>query len=180
MATQDVYAQCACGSGKKYKFCCLQRDREAARKSVKEAAPPLLDRRMDLLDDNDDLAHEDEERAFMTPARAELERSSKTRLEVDKLVAYVEPLLEDSDGTERFVEDALRMGKVFAHLALRGLPPREEEAEVLKLASKIKMNGEIDVAVMSDLIRAMIRRHREMFPEEHESAARKRAVHGER
>lgn len=28
MPSQDVYAPCSCGSGKKYKFCCLKKDRE--------------------------------------------------------------------------------------------------------------------------------------------------------
>ena len=34
--TQDPYSPCHCGSGKKYKFCCLARDREAARRAVTE------------------------------------------------------------------------------------------------------------------------------------------------
>jgi hypothetical protein len=31
MATPDAYSPCPCGSGKKYKFCCLAKDRDAAR-----------------------------------------------------------------------------------------------------------------------------------------------------
>jgi hypothetical protein len=30
----NVYAPCPCGSGKKYKFCCFQKDREKARKNA--------------------------------------------------------------------------------------------------------------------------------------------------
>jgi tetratricopeptide (TPR) repeat protein len=30
----DIYAPCRCGSGKKYKFCCLQKDREEKKKST--------------------------------------------------------------------------------------------------------------------------------------------------
>ena len=33
----DPYASCPCGSGKKYKFCCLGRDREAAREAARAA-----------------------------------------------------------------------------------------------------------------------------------------------
>ncbi|GEM_PF-6329107 len=36
MAIQDPYALCACGSGKKYKFCCMEKDREAARLAKEE------------------------------------------------------------------------------------------------------------------------------------------------
>ena len=36
----DPYAPCHCGSGKKYKFCCLAQDREAARKATNTAPAP--------------------------------------------------------------------------------------------------------------------------------------------
>jgi hypothetical protein len=36
--TQDVYRPCPCGSGEKYKFCCLQRDRES-RRAPRDAGP---------------------------------------------------------------------------------------------------------------------------------------------
>lgn len=39
MATPDAYSPCPCGSGKKYKFCCLAKDRDAAR----EASRPVVD-----------------------------------------------------------------------------------------------------------------------------------------
>jgi tetratricopeptide (TPR) repeat protein len=35
--TEDVYRLCSCGSGKKYKFCCLQDDRERRRQLLGEA-----------------------------------------------------------------------------------------------------------------------------------------------
>lgn len=37
MSNTDVYAPCPCGSGKKYKWCCRDKDREAQR--VAELAP---------------------------------------------------------------------------------------------------------------------------------------------
>src|SRR6266545_8084278 len=32
----DVYRPCACGSGKRYKFCCLERDRDRRRELQRE------------------------------------------------------------------------------------------------------------------------------------------------
>lgn len=43
MASQDVYAPCSCGSGKKYKFCCRDRDRAAAEQAKRELAPESND-----------------------------------------------------------------------------------------------------------------------------------------
>ncbi len=47
--TEDVYRLCSCGSGKKYKFCCLQDDRERrrrllceARRAIEPGGEPLL------------------------------------------------------------------------------------------------------------------------------------------
>lgn len=34
MTSPEAYSPCPCGSGKKYKFCCLQKDRDAARKAA--------------------------------------------------------------------------------------------------------------------------------------------------
>lgn len=36
MSTTDPYAPCPCGSGKKYKFCCMEKDRAAARAAKEE------------------------------------------------------------------------------------------------------------------------------------------------
>lgn len=40
MATQEVYAPCSCGSGKKYKFCCRDKDRAAADQAKQAPASP--------------------------------------------------------------------------------------------------------------------------------------------
>ncbi len=35
--TENVYRRCPCGSGEKYKFCCLQRDREGRHEHLRQA-----------------------------------------------------------------------------------------------------------------------------------------------
>lgn len=165
----ELYGPCPCGSGKKYKFCCRSKDKAAAEQRDKAEAPPLLvrrsepDIRMGFEDEDDGVPK------FATPARRE-----KLDAEAAKLLEFAQPLLEESDGGARDVEDCLLLAKVCAGLALRNLPAQEEQSEIRKLAGRIKMNGEIDARVMGDLIRGMIRRHREMFPEEHARAGKHR------
>ena len=73
----DPYSPCPCGSGKKYKFCCRERDRAGARERVREAFMPGRLAAMDL-DESVRLAHEGSRRIAendLEGARACLERA---------------------------------------------------------------------------------------------------------
>ncbi len=87
---QDPYATCRCGSGKKYKFCCLPSDRDEGASGVAtaEAKPPTAD---------------DVRRRFPESARLAGERLVRTNMvtvtevESDSIDAIV------TDGGPRFV-----------------------------------------------------------------------------
>lgn len=163
----DPYSPCPCSSGKKYKFCCRETDKAAAEAVARAEAPPLIDRRsqpyirMGFKDDKDD-----DVPRFSTPARREAEGKG-SRGRVAKMTTFVQPLLEACDGSEEEVEGCFLLGGACWELALLELDQEEEEAEIRKLAAQMQMPTRKDRADFVRIVRQMISRHREMFPEEY-------------
>lgn len=181
MATcPEPYAQCSCGSGKKYKFCCRDKDRLAADQAARKAAPSLLSRRtvpnirLGHHDDEDEEYDDDEPPVFLSPARREFE-AKQHRGPGTKLVEFVQPLIDETDGSREEVETWMLIGNLCWNIALQGLDRDGEDQEIAKIVDMMRGKAEPgDREAFAGLLRQLLRRHREMFPEEHELAARNR------
>ena len=83
----------------------------------------------------------------------------------ESIMAYAQPLLDDTDGSIEQMNKALVLGQVCWNLALM---PEEARNEALReMRTSLKMEaGEFD-AFRRDVVAPMIRRHEEMFPRMH-------------
>jgi hypothetical protein len=153
MSNTEVYAPCNCGSGKKYKFCCLKKDREAA--DAARAAE------QDYLDDDEDGAP--------SPLRDAVGRGPAA-----KMVEFVKPLMDESDGSAESMQKCLELGMICWNAALLIDETGDEHGVLEDLLSGMKAESEDSRQKHRKLFQMMIRRHFEMFPEEHEMARRSR------
>ena len=83
------------------------------------------------------------------------------------MLEYARPLFDACDGSEEQVNRALSLGVVCWDLAL--LPPAERERALSDSAQKISEDEE-DREAYRSIVRMMIERHEQLFPELHGSA----------
>jgi uncharacterized protein YecA (UPF0149 family) len=79
----------------------------------------------------------------------------------ESIVAYAQPLLDQTDGSTAEMQKAMTLAQVCWNLAL--LPEKERDAELTKLKSSFGMDDEFEDFRVS-VVLPMIRRHHEMFP----------------
>ncbi len=80
----------------------------------------------------------------------------------EALVAYAQPLLDGTDGSEEELNRAFTMSQLCYNLAL--LPEDKREAELREMQPALQMNDAEFNAFRSTLVIPMIQRHQEMFP----------------
>ena len=87
----------------------------------------------------------------------------------EAIVAYAQPLLDQSDGTEEDLNKALALSTLCYNLAL--LPTDGRETMLSEMRSKMNMDQEEFDGFRRSFIDPMIRRHEEMFPLMHRRVA---------
>jgi uncharacterized protein YecA (UPF0149 family) len=80
----------------------------------------------------------------------------------DSVVAYAQPLLDETDGSPAEMEKALTLAQVCWNLAL--LPDDERDAEIAEMRSTLKMDESAFQDFRDSVVMPMIRRHHEMYP----------------
>jgi hypothetical protein len=77
-------------------------------------------------------------------------------------VAYAQPLLDQTDGSEEQLNKALAIGQLCFNLAL--MSEAEQEKVLSDTKSSLQMDDTEFEAFRSSIIASMIQRHHEMFP----------------
>jgi hypothetical protein len=146
---------CDCGSGKKYKKCCLDTD-EAARPRTLEANGDRPHASGGVSDDELDLAKQyfREKDAGRGPAA--------------QMADYAKPIIDSTDGSFEAMQQALNIAMLFWNLSVLRDAGKREEA----LSEMVARIGEADRAEFEETARMMIERHRTMFPEMHAGDSR--------
>lgn len=156
--TQDVYGPCACGSGKKYKFCCQTRDRQAAHDKRREEmaaweAPP------EELDDDD-------------------ESGQGHRGHAAKMMEFAQVLIDPENPSLEATRTALDFAMVCWNLAISSPGKEPEERVIDGLVESMHPESDEKRVELKDLLILMVKRHLEMFPEEHARVLRNRGRSG--
>jgi hypothetical protein len=146
---------CHCGSGKKYKKCCLDAD-EAARPRTLEANGERLHVSGGVSADELDMAKQyfREKDAGHGPAA--------------RMADYAKPIIDATDGSFESMQKALNIAMLFWNLAILRDEGKREEA----LGEMVGRIGEADRTEFEETARMMIERHGTMFPEMHPRDAR--------
>ncbi len=144
---------CPCGSGKKYKKCCLPSD-QASRTRVIEGDADVL--RVTGNVSTEQLAMAGsffaEKDAGRGPAR--------------QMAEYAQPLLDETDGSSTSVQAALNFAMLFWNLAVT----RDDATRERHLAEMKQRIDEAERAEFDQTTRMMVERHWRMFPEMHEKS----------
>ena len=80
----------------------------------------------------------------------------------DSFVAYAQPLLDESDGTEESFRRAMTMAQMCWNFAL--MPEDRRDAAIEEVKPALNMTDEVFAEFRLKFILPMIRRHRQMFP----------------
>ncbi len=84
-------------------------------------------------------------------------------------VAYAQPLLDQTDGSQAQLQKAFTISQLCFNLAL--LPEDSREKTLSEMRPALKMDDEEFDAFRCSIIAPMIRRHQEMFPLMHRRVA---------
>ena len=84
----------------------------------------------------------------------------------ESIAEYARPLLEDTDGSNEQINQALQLGQICWNLAI--LPEEQRNVGIDKMESILGMTAGEFAAFRETVISPMIRRHQEMFPRLHE------------
>jgi hypothetical protein len=83
----------------------------------------------------------------------------------EAMVAFVQPLLDQTDGSADSINKAFGLSQVCFNLAL--LREERRETAMIEMGHSIKMDDEEFDAFQRDILLPMIRRHEAMFPMMH-------------
>ena len=83
----------------------------------------------------------------------------------DAIVAFAQPLLEKTDGSEKQINKAFGLTQVCFNLAL--LPEDQRETAISEMRSSLEMDDAEFDEFRRDIIIPMLRRHEAMFPMMH-------------
>jgi hypothetical protein len=83
----------------------------------------------------------------------------------DSIVAYAQPLLDDTDGSVEQMDNALALGQLCWNLALK--PEEERDKALREVLPILKIKEDEFEAFRHAVVAPMIRRHQEMFPRMH-------------
>jgi SEC-C motif len=86
----------------------------------------------------------------------------------DGIMAYVQPLIDKTDGSLEEMEKALAIGQLCYNLAL--LQGDSREKMLNELRQDLKMNDEVFDEFRRTVVIPMIQRHQAMFPRMHQRA----------
>lgn len=162
--TPSRNAPCPCGSGAKYKKCCLAKD-DAARLA---AAPPTPRGRIVYHRDRPLLVSGDLPAGALDEAVEHFRAKDRGEGPAAKMKRFIEPLLEAAGGDRTKIDRALTLGMVFWNLALCDDERREGMLGELSRSLAKTEQDERDLRVLAA---DMVERHRTMFPGLHQQSA---------
>jgi hypothetical protein len=90
----------------------------------------------------------------------------------EAFVAFAQPLLDQTDGSEEELQKAFAIGQLCYNLAI--LPEDQRNTMLSEVQSSLKMDDEEFDAFQRSIVVPMIRRHEEMFPGMHQGVSRDR------
>lgn len=82
------------------------------------------------------------------------------------MVAYAQPLLDQTDGSPEQLEKAFSISTLCFNLAL--LPEDDRDLTISRMQASLKMDDEEFETFRSSIIEPMIRRHEDLFPLMHQ------------
>jgi hypothetical protein len=94
----------------------------------------------------------------------------------DAIVAYAQPLLEQTDGSLEEMNRAFAMAQLCYNLAL--LPDDRRNAAITEMQPTLKMDDEEFEAFRCSIVLPMIQRHQAMFPRTHRRVTDDRSQSG--
>ena len=80
----------------------------------------------------------------------------------ESMAAYAQPLLDETDGSQEQMQNALSIAQMCWNLAL--LPEKEQRDSLAQMQPALKMDADEFANFCESVVVPMIRRHREMFP----------------
>ena len=83
----------------------------------------------------------------------------------EAFVAFAQPLLDQTDGSEKQIQNAFTMSQLCYNLAL--LPEDEREAAISEMRENLEMDDEEFDEFRRTIVLPMIERHQAMFPRLH-------------
>ena len=81
----------------------------------------------------------------------------------ESMVAYAQPLLDETDGSMDEMNSAFAMAQMCWNLAL--LPEKDREESLAEMRPGLKMNDSEFEDFHRSIVLPMVRRHHEMFPD---------------
>ncbi|MSP17537.1 MAG: hypothetical protein EXR73_13180 [Myxococcales bacterium] len=159
MPTPSKNAPCPCGSGVKYKKCCLPKDQTAA--------PPALPIGARLLrrDGESFVVSEGVTERMLDGPTRHFKEERRGRGPAQQMVDFAQPLIDAAGDDEAALNRAMTMGMVCWNLALcRDEGSREG---LLTTAAGALPDDEQVRSDFREIASTMIARHRSMFPELH-------------
>ncbi len=152
-------APCPCGSGVKYKKCCLPRD-EAARAAELTPGPRArtVNHRGRSLAVSGDPSPE-----VLDMAADHFEQRETGGGFAAQVLRFSEPLIEAAGGDPEKIERAMTLGMVFWNIAVA----KDDGGETLAIALEHVAKTEEEAAEFRALAASMVERHVQMFPAFH-------------
>lgn len=166
-------ARCPCGSGTKYKKCCLPKDRAAGR--VTEEMSSGWVPGIGILPRGARVAEHDGERMIVSEGvdQKAIEFAARYYRERDArggsgnaIQSFLQPLIDQTDGSPEQVEKAISLGMLFWNMALT--------PDDIDLTQELRQTlVEVGIADPDEqkeffaLARREVERHRRLFPEMH-------------
>ena len=170
MSNADVYAPCHCGSGKKYKFCCLKKDRAGGVTEPKRnrLAASLLDQ---LTQPNVQLdARYPIDSSLVRTARQVIVENSITKPAPEDLLAFIEPMLLHAGADRMGLRLAVLMGNYFWNLSSLSNESLREHMMTPKIIGPLGFESDEDRAAFRIIANKMRERHHLLFPHIHQNA----------
>lgn len=144
---------CPCGSGAKFKKCCLDRKAQA------NSGPRVVERKGERLIASKGVTDDE-----LTAAAAHFAQKRRGRGPAQDLAEFAEPLMEGAEGPDG-LQKALTLGSFFWNLALaKDDSVREEMIEEMVKSTE---HSPEEARAFRSAAAKMVERHRKMFPQLH-------------
>lgn len=165
-------APCPCGSGRKYKLCCLPKeagddDRRPWWPSQSDLPPGarIVEHRGQRM-----IVSKGVDEKAIEAAAEHFERKRRGVGFSDQLAAFSQPLIDAAGDSDAALQNAMSLGAICWNIAIVG--DEKERARMIDDTVRDVAESESQAQELRDIIADMIDRHREMFPEEHGTPGR--------
>ena len=164
MSNTELYAPCPCGSAKKYKFCCRDKDR-----ATTHAAPDALPRGSKLTKYGGSTYRvsgnlPDADKALEL-ADNHFREKRESRGPGAQMMEMIQPWLDDAGDDPEEIQSAMDLGMVAWNLA-SFCKPGDEDKEIAQFADKLTFKEPGAREDFFAVLKSMIERYHMMFPDQ--------------